>query len=427
LSNIINQFTKLKKRGALYIFAGTFITKFVAFFGSIFLVRVLSKEEFGMLSYIENIYSYVYIIAGMGLANSILRYVILGKSVEEKYGYYLYALKKGLLFNFILIIGAALIVYFFPHPDSLKSTRWLIILVIMMLPFQHLIDDNLYTIRAMFDNKRYAISSFMFTFTLITSRYLGAILWNLKGVIAAKMFINIFWGMILCFTTYKLYFRKIKPTTLSYVDRRTVDKYSIQYMITNGIWAIFMLNDVFLLGQLCGDSTVLADYKVAYVLPGNLSILSTAIGVFIGPYFVRHENDNEWVRKNYLRTYRITASLVGFSAIILYIFAKPIITILYGLEYINVIPIMRLLTIAAFINSGLRFTTAHVMASMGQIKYNMIVSFLGMLIQISANIFIIPIFGTVGVAWTSIGVYLFMAVVLFVIFAKKYDLKALKI
>lgn len=54
---------------------------------------------------------------------------------------------------------------------------------------------------------------------------------------------------------------------------------------------------IFLLGQFSGDPTILADYKVAYVLPGNMAIISTAIGVFIGPYFVKNENDNNWVRK----------------------------------------------------------------------------------------------------------------------------------
>ena len=80
----------LYEKGVVHIFIGSFITKLVAFFGSIFLVRILSKWDYGVLGYIENIYGYIFIFAGMGLSNAILRYVVLGNDREEKYSYYFY-------------------------------------------------------------------------------------------------------------------------------------------------------------------------------------------------------------------------------------------------------------------------------------------------------------------------------------------------
>ena len=59
-------------------------------------------------------------------------------------------------------------------------------------------------------------------------------------------------------------------------------------MITNGLWSAFMLNDTFLIGRYCSPE-VLAEYKVAYTIPGSVSLLSTSIGIFIAPYFVRNE------------------------------------------------------------------------------------------------------------------------------------------
>ena len=64
------------EKGLFHILSGSFLTKIVGFFGSIFIVRVLSKQEYGILGYLENMYSYVFIIAGMGLSNAILRFVI---------------------------------------------------------------------------------------------------------------------------------------------------------------------------------------------------------------------------------------------------------------------------------------------------------------------------------------------------------------
>jgi len=425
-SQVKCQLALLWSKGAFYIFMGSFLTKFVAFFGSIFLVRVLSKDSYGVLSYIENIYGYVYIFAGMGLMNALLRYVVLGKTPEEKHGYYRYALKKGTLFNIILVSVVAVSGMFYPHPEKFESAQWLLVIMLMALPFQHLIDDNVYTYRAMFENIRYAVTALVTSSFLIISRYVGARYWDLGGVVFAIIAANILFGISLCLIVYKLYFKGIRPTSLSKAEKKIVDKYSLQYMITNGLWAIFMLNDVFLMGRLCGDPAILADYKVAYVLPGNLAIISTAIGIFVGPYFIRHEADYRWVRKSYLKTFLISAVLIGLAVLVLFIFAKPIITLLYGAQYENTVPIMRLLLVAAFANCALRFTTAHILASMGQIKYNMIISFIGILLQIGINIAIIPIYGAYGAACTSIAVYTFMAVMLFIIFAKKYKLFGVK-
>ncbi|HYE09819.1 MAG TPA: oligosaccharide flippase family protein [Patescibacteria group bacterium] len=415
-----NQISKLWTRGAFHIFIGSFLSKFIAFFGSIFLVRVLSKNSYGILSYIENIYGYIYIFAGLGLGNALLRYVILGKTIEEKYGYYKYSIKTSTLFNiilaFIIFIGSL----YYPHPYEFESAKWLLSLIVLAIPFHYLITSNSLAYRAMIDNKKYAYVTFITSVTLIVGRYIGAILFGLNGVIVAKIIINVFFGILLCYLIYKSYFMNVNPYTLDKYVKKTVNRYSIQYMITNGIWTIFMLNDVFMLSFLTGSASIVADYKVAYVLPANISIISSAIGVFIGPYFVQHENDKRWVWQNYKKTLLANIGLISPAVMIMFIFANPIITILFGQQYQNVSNIMRLLIISAFVNSGFRYISAHLLSSMGEIKYNMIISFLGVIFQIAINFIAIPIYGSIGAAFTSIVVYMFMALALSVVFIRKY-------
>ena len=72
------------KKGAIHIFTGSFLNKFVVFFGSIVIVRLLSKTEYGMLGYAENLYSFAYILAGLGISNAIMRYVVLADTMETK-------------------------------------------------------------------------------------------------------------------------------------------------------------------------------------------------------------------------------------------------------------------------------------------------------------------------------------------------------
>ena len=71
LSYVKLQIKELFERGAAHLFVGNFIVKFISLFGSIFIVRLLTKEEYGILGYIENLYSYGYIFVGLGLSIAI--------------------------------------------------------------------------------------------------------------------------------------------------------------------------------------------------------------------------------------------------------------------------------------------------------------------------------------------------------------------
>ena len=109
LLKLISEKTKnLIKNGAGHVILGSFITKFITFFGSIFIVRFLTKSEYGVLSYYENILGYFCIFSGMGMASGILRYLILAETIEEKKGCYSMALKRGNTWNIALcVIGTA--------------------------------------------------------------------------------------------------------------------------------------------------------------------------------------------------------------------------------------------------------------------------------------------------------------------------------
>jgi O-antigen/teichoic acid export membrane protein len=154
--------------------------------------------------------------------------------------------------------------------------------------------------RAMFDNKRFAILSCATVSMVIILKFVLASYFNLTGSVLASVIIYSVAAVLLFLSVRHRYFLGMpKVGSISREQKITVIKYALQYMVTNGIWALFMLNDIFLLSRLTGDPILVANYKVAYVLPGNLSLVSTSIGIFVAPYFVRHENDFAWVRKAY--------------------------------------------------------------------------------------------------------------------------------
>lgn len=411
------------ERGAIHIFAGSFLTKLVAFFGSIFLVRVLSKHDYGILGYLENIYSYIFVFAGMGMSNAILRYVVLGRTMHEKYSFYSYMVKKGVFWNLILIVFAWNVMNFYPHPEIYKPYIWLLKILILSLPFQYITDNILCNERAMFENQRFAKFSLLLSLSVIVVKIVSGSFFGIEGVIVGLTLLYVFLAVLFYKSCQKKYYSGFNAVKLAERERREICQYAFQYMITNGLWAIFMLNDTFLLGRFGGIPEAIADYKVAYTIPGSVSLISAAIGIFVAPYFVKNETDMQWIRKNYFRTCTMTALFVGGLCAVLALFANPVIKLLYGEQYLNIAKIMRILLLASFFNCGLRYTTANILAAMGQVKYNMIVSIIGMVLQLGINIKVIPVFGAEGVAITSCVVYALMAVLLLIIFINHYYIK----
>ena len=271
----------------------------------------------------------------------------------------------------------------------------------------------------MFANQRYARFSLIFSAVLISAKIVFGYIGGIASVILGQTTIYVILAVVFFLSTKKKYYCKLKPADISLEWKIKIDLYSFQYMITNGLWAIFMLNDVFLLGRFC-QPEIIAEYKVAYTIPGSVSIINTAIGIFVLPYFVKNENDKQWIQLNFKKIYFVTAVCIGGVCSVLACLAKPIIWLLYGEQYFGIKNIMVVLLLSAFMNCGLRYTTANILAAMGKIKYNMMISFIGMLLQIIIDLMVIPHYGAIGVAITSCVVYGFMAVCLLLIFWREY-------
>lgn len=420
LSSLREKVRSLARAGAFYITAGSFLTKFVSFFASIFIVRVLSKADYGVLGYMENISAYLYILLGFGLAQSILRYVVLADSTDEKYGYYKFALKRGSLINVALVAAALLICFLYPFPDQFDSARYLLPILILALPFHFLTDCCSYALRAMFDNKVYAIAAFMLATVLIYGKFFMAKTGGLTGAVVSQLIVYMLGATLLLRLVRNRHFKQALASPLAKDSKHDVTLYSIQCMITNGVWSMFMLNDVFLLGLLTSDPIAVAEYKVAYVLPANIAIICSSIGIFVAPYFIKKEADKEWVWSRYKKVLLLSSVLMGAVAALLILFAEPVITLLYGEQYRSAGSLMRLLLLASFVNSALRYTTANLLSAMGKIRINMCVSIMGVIAQVCCNVFMIPMLGAKGLAYTSIAVYSAMALALFVAFCHQY-------
>lgn len=404
----------LIKNGAGHVILGSFITKFITFFGSIFIVRFLTKSEYGVLSYYENIFSYFCILSGMGMASGILRYLILADTMEEKKGCYNMALKRGSLWNLMLLGLCVGFCVFYPHPESFKGYPEVFMCLALCIPLVYICNISLSSYRSLFDYKRYAYLAVVTAFILVGARVLGAAFGGLMGSVFGRLMAEIACVILCLVTIYLFHFKKVVEKRPSKAFSKDFTKYSLQMMLTDGLWAVFMLNDIFLLGQITGDDVMVADYKIAYVIPANISIIASSICIFTAPYFTKRDNegDTKWVSAKLKESLLVTMAAIGGVAIICFLLGKPLIKLLFGAQYLSAVPIMNILLIASFFNNGIRTVIANFLSAVGEQKKNLIVAGIGVVVQVALDIILIKQMGAIGVGISSITVFLIMSLVL---------------
>ena len=76
--------SSLHKRGFFHIIAGSTLAKIAGFVSVFFLPRFLSKADYGLLTYVDNIRNYVMLFNGIGITQASLRFCAQKGSDEEK-------------------------------------------------------------------------------------------------------------------------------------------------------------------------------------------------------------------------------------------------------------------------------------------------------------------------------------------------------
>ena len=321
----------------------------------------------------------------------------------------------------LIVLAGVLLMLFYPHPESFAPYKFVGLLLVLTVPFAFLQEAGLDALRALFDNKGYAWASFLAAFLLIAFRVIGAKLGTVYTLTGARLISQVTVGLGCVFYTFWQIKRAHSGRNrISPEFQKELTRYSWQVMLTDGLWAMFMLNDVFILGQFVGSETMVADYSVAYVIPSNLSIFTISISIFVGPFFTKHEHEGDyaWVKQNFLRVLLANSALMAAEVLVCLVLARPLLVLLYTEEYLSAVPIMRVLLAASFMNYGVRATVASILSSIGKQKVNLIVAGIGIVVQITLDILLIGQLGAIGLALASTLVHFVMGTILLIYFLR---------
>ncbi len=394
----------LREKGFFHIIAGSTLAKIASFVSVIFLPRFLaSKADYGLLAYVDNIRNYIMLANGLGIANATLRFCAQSDSDASKKGYFLASLYIGVGADVVIILGS--IAVFWAVPFQYDGSNRLLLLSSVLPLFYFLFNDIQLLLRATFQNQKYSVFSFAYSFLLMVFQIGFAVVWGVDGVIWGRY---VALGLCLVMGLWLIRDLPLMKVKAELPDRHMMwglIKFGIVMLTASAASLVMNYNETTIVSWLIRDAELLAEYKVAAnILPISLFVLE-AVLVFILPYFIQHLNDKRWIWENYKKLMLINGAVMTVIHLGLFVLADFYVPILWGKQYASAAPMVRMFLIASLIQSVFRGLAGNILAVTGEENFNLKINIVCVVIHAVVDVVAIKTFGIMGAAVALIVVY----------------------
>ncbi|QSW17885.1 oligosaccharide flippase family protein [Clostridium gasigenes] len=408
--------SSLIKKGLLQIFSANIINKIVQFTTIIFLTRIISKYEYGLFSYAQNTMNMAMLLEGLGVTAGILQYCSVEKEEKNKFGFFSYGIKIGFLINIVTSLG--IMAWALWGPLATEGSRTFLF-IMSFIPLLSITYGSIQAyLRSTLRNKDFSrltvfntVVYFIFTVGFSTimganGLILGMYLAYLATVMLGAYFIR---KDIFLYKNTKIEGKDVKIKFL---------KYSIITVLSNAMSQILYLLDTQLIGTFTKDPITIANYKSATMIPFNLTFIPLSIIIFAYPYFAQNRNNKVWMKEKLsllVKGLGVVNLIITVGGIVL---AKPIFSILFP-QYMDSIPCFRVLMVGYFISATFRIPYGNILASVGNVKANLINAIFSGVCNVVLDIILIIKYGSIGAAYATLIVFIISSIIHY-IFVRRY-------
>lgn len=397
---------KLYRIGFAHIFTTSVINKLLSLVTNMVIVRVLSKSEYGMYSYAYNIVTIVLIVSDLGTRMARFQYCCETNDPAERKAITRFLMSIGTVSNIIFSIGTFLYATFLPL--SIPGGRFALQMLSATYLFQYYYDQTCYGFRIEKDNKRYAFLTNINSIGYGAMVCIGAWLFGITGTALGKYLSFVLPIAIgFCWMKKQKDDRLENVAILSTIKKREMVKYGLLIVLTNSVSSVLSYFDTYLVGRIITDELVLADYKVATVIPHALNFIPTCFITMIYPYFVEKADDSKWILKVTKKAQLFLGIVSATIVVICAIFAPLVISIVFGNEYDSAVPVFQVLILTFFFSATFRLIYGNVLAMLHLVKVNFVLSVIECVINIIADVVMIKNYGSIGAAYATLFITVF--------------------
>lgn len=375
--------------------AGT-LNKAIATIMSIVLVRVLSKYDYGVYSYAFNIASFFIIFNGLGATSAALQLCCEAFGDQDRecrlYAYaYRVSYAVGLLYLF-LVLGVA-----FFAPLSIPSSGPILALYCAYPLLQQLFDIKTIILRVRLQNRDYAFAMNLQTLSTCVFSVVGAITYAAYGLAIGQCLALLVSYLWLC---YRFPFDRsyLRSPSLGRGDILQFWKVSLISTFNNGVSQAFTLLGTMFIGMLTADELVVSSYRVATTIPFALLFFPSAIVTYIYPHFVRHKYEREWTLKSYVLVTLGGGLLMACITLFFILFARPIVVLIFGEQYLDAVPVMQIVMIGFFVTATFRTPAGNLLITQRKLVTNSVIGIVLIALCTVSSFALIPSYGMMGAA-----------------------------
>lgn len=406
--------------GLSYILFGNFLSKGVALISSILIARIVDKSEYAYLSYVDNLYQYIALFTGLGLASALLVVCTSDVNIKKQYGYLNVALKCGGAFEFItalaLCIATQLIAI--PFPEARKY-MWLLVLYPL---FTYLFSALQAFIRVKRNNKLYAILGAAQTIVVCVFSVILVLALDAVGVVFAR-YIAVFFVLVMAAHYHLKADGKVKIDRINRIEKKHFIYTGITLMLANLFSGLMPINETFIVNNLIQDEIITANFKVAGIIPSLLPIITSSVMVYYFPIIASMKDGREIKMKVY--EIALINGIIILAVTAIGVMVTPFgIKLVYGEKYVDAVSMSYALWAMRCINAVVRMVPLNILAAIGEYKFTAKVSTITCFTHAILDYVFIANLGIDGIAYATIIVYIVSAIVMWRHFNKVCEKKA---
>lgn len=405
---ISNKIPFLEKTGFFHVFGSSIINKIIAFMSSAILVRLLTKDEYGNFTYAWNIFSFILLLNGLGINYGILQ-ICSEKSADSNLSYQI--LKWGKKFGIIVDIIIAIIILFvaFLIPLPIENSNYILGLLCIMPIFILLFEIQSSYLRANKFTIEFSKISMLNTFFVFVFSVIGAYIFKEVGLVFGR-YVAYFITAIYGFKLIKKNIDSKVDVEIGYNIKKEIKKISFISMINSGLSQVLYLLDVFIIGLVVSNESIIASYKVGTMIPSALSFIPISLVTYIYPYFAQNYQDKKWCLEKYKSVTFYFGLFNLIFSLLLFVLAPIIIKVLFGIQYSDAVFPFRILTVSYFFSGTFRVIAGNILVTQKQLKFNMFVAIFSGIINALADFYLIKMWGSNGAALATLMVVLITSI-----------------
>ncbi len=412
--NFIKSF--LDRKGGYVVFSSFFI-KLITFCISIFIIRFISKNEFGLLVYANTIIAFISPFKGFGIYQGLLRFGSISNSQQQKKFYFNKVLIKGFFFSSIIILALLLLAPLIISNIS-DSYLYLVFLSFQLITLLFVDTIKIYA-RLLNLNKLYADINIYSNLILLVFVVAFTLIWGSWGYVAALVVSPLLYGIYL---SYKLNLFKYNKLHIPEYNTKQFLSYGF-YMSLGGVLSEMLFAvDILLIGNIIKDAELIAQYKTSNIIPFSLLILPVAIITADYVQLTRMAlNNKKELAQYYLNYLKIMSIISVFILLFFYFFSNDLLMI-FGKEYSNDTNLMFIFSIGTVGALLFRNPLGNILSAIGWPKINALFSLIVLIINVGAGYYFITKYGVLGAAYTTIFLMWFsgiLSLAAFIYFIKK--------